>query len=173
MSDQARTGGDQHDAHVAADLQEFVYGTLTVLVAIGGLSGSVEVPRPRDAIAVIVGVAFATTLAHAFSALIAVHVRERRTVRRDELRAELRHSWRIVTATVPSVLMLVFAALGVFSTRTAMRLSTGLAVAAMIGVGVIAARRSQSTMFGSVLFVALATAIGLLIVAIELFVHHL
>lgn len=173
MSEQARTAPDEHDAHVAADLQEFVYGTLTVLVAIGGLSGTVEAPLPRDAIAVIVGVAFATTLAHAFSALIAVHVRERRAVRRDEFRMELRHSWRIVTATVPSVLMFLLAALGVFSTRTAMRLSTALAVAAMIGVGVIAARRSQSSLFGTVLFVAVATCIGLLIVAIEVFVHHL
>lgn len=173
MSDDTPASTTDHDAHVAADLQEFVYGTLTVLVAIGGLSGTSEAPLPRNAIAVIVGVAFATTLAHAFSALIAVHVRERRTVRRDEFRSEVGHSWRIVTATVPSVVLFVLAAMGVMSSRTAMRLSTALAVGAMIAVGVIAARRSQSSWFGTVLFVAVATMIGMLIVAIEVFVHHL
>ena len=173
MSDEVEPSTAEQDAHLAADLQEFVYGTLTALVAIGGLSGSAEAPRPRDAIAVIVGVAFATTLAHAFSALIALHVRERRAVQRAEFLEEIGHSWRIVTATVPSVLMFVLAALGVFSTRTAMRLSTALAIAALIVVGVIAARRSGSSAFGVVLFVAVATTIGLSIVAIELFVHHL
>jgi len=158
---------------LADELQEFVYGTLTVMVALGALSGTVEAPLPRNAIAVIALTAFATLLAHSFSSLIALHVRAGRSVQRDEFRAEMRHSWRIVLAALPSIGVFLLAALDLFSSRTALRLSTGLAVLAMIAVGVIAARRSRSTYFGGFVFVVVATAMGLVIVAIEIFVHHL
>jgi hypothetical protein len=158
---------------LADELQEFVYGTLTVMVGLGALSGSVQAPLPRNAIAVIVLTAFATLLAHSFSSLIALHVRTGRAVQRAEFRTELRHSWRIVLAALPAVAMFVLAGLDLFSSRTALRLSTALAVVAMIAVGVIAARRSHSTWFGGFVFVVVATAMGLAIVAIEIFVHHL
>ena len=173
MPDDTALPTAEEDEHFAAELQEFVYGTLTVLVAIGGLTGSQLPPEPRKAIAVIVGVAFATLLAHSFSALIALHVRTRRPVRRFEAVNEFRHSWRIVTATFPAVAMFVLAGLGVFSTRTALRLSTCIAVLALVLVGIVASRRAQNGLAGTIVFVGLATLMGLTIVAIELFVHHL
>ena len=161
------------DRHLALELQEFVYGTLTVMVAIGGLVGSSEPPTARRSIAVILGVAFATMLAHTFAALTGMHVANRRAVRRAEAIVELGHSWRIVLAAVPSIVVLALSATGLYSTVTAMRVSNGLAVLALIVIGLIAARRAGSSLFTSVVFVTLATVMGLVIVAIELFVHHL
>lgn len=165
--------GAEADRHLALELQEFVYGTLTVMVAIGGLVGSSEPLSARRAIAVILGVAFATMLAHTFAALTGMHVANRRAVRRAEAIVELGHSWRIVLAAVPSIVVLALSATGLYSTVTAMRISNGLAVLALIVIGLIASRRAGSSLFTSVVFVTLATVMGLVIVAIELFVHHL
>lgn len=162
-----------HDRHVALDMQEYVYGTLTVLVAVGGLTGSSTPAEPREAIAVIVGVAVATALAHVFSALTGLHVANRRPVQRTEALRELGHSWRIVTACVPAVVVFVLAGLGWYSTRTALRLSTLLGALTLMVIGVVASRRAGSSGFSTLVFVTLATTIGLAIVAIELFVHHL
>ena len=54
-----------------------MYGSLTVLIAIGAMSGE-RPERARNAFVIVVGTAVATWLAHTFSALVGVHVRERR-----------------------------------------------------------------------------------------------
>lgn len=171
--DRSTVDVSEEDRHLALELQEFVYGTLTVMVAIGGLVGSSEPPTPRRAIAVILGVAFATMLAHTFAALTGMHVANRRPVQRAEAIVELGHSWRIVLAAVPSIIVLAVSATDLYSTVTAMRIANGLAVLALIAIGLFAARRAGSSAFTSVVLVTLATVMGLVIVALELFVHHL
>ncbi|MFN7151430.1 MAG: hypothetical protein ACK4V6_18375 [Microthrixaceae bacterium] len=171
--DRSTADVSEADRHLAVELQEFVYGTLTVMVAIGGLVGSSEPPTAGRAIAVILGVAFATMLAHTFAALTGMHVANRRPVQRAEAIVELGHSWRIVLAALPSIVVLALSATGLYSTVTAMRISNGLAVLALIAIGLIASRRAGSSVFTSVVLVTLATLMGLVIVALELFVHHL
>ncbi|MEX0768633.1 MAG: hypothetical protein WD029_09195 [Microthrixaceae bacterium] len=160
------------DETYASQLQEFMYGNITVLVALGALGGSRTEPVPREAIAVIIGVSFATLLSHSFSAIMALHVRLGRPVKTGELKEQLSHSWRIVMAAVPSLTMFIFANAGLLSPVAATRISVALAVLALMWLGLIAARRSQSTLLGSLMFVGAATLIGLCIVAIELYVHH-
>jgi hypothetical protein len=160
------------DEAYAAELQEFVYGTITVLVALGALGGSLTAPVPREAIAVIIGVTFATLLAHSFSAVMALHVRLRRPARSGEIGKQLSHSWRIMLAAVPALVTFLVADLGLISPVAAIRISLALAVLALMWMGLIAAQRSQSTFLGGVMFVGAATLIGLCIVAIELYVHH-
>jgi len=167
-----RTAAQKAEDEVyAAELQEFVYGTITVLVALGALGGSLTAPIPREAIAIIIGVSFATLLAHSFSAVMALHVRLRRPARRGEIRKQLSHSWRIVLAAVPAIVTFLVADLGLISPVSATRISLVLAVLALMWMGLIAAQRSQSTLLGAVMFVGAATLIGLCIVAIELYVH--
>ena len=91
------TGPQADDEDLAERLQEYVYGTITALVVIGALQGG-ELGSPRSATIVVVGTAFATWLAHAFAAIIGVHVRQRRAVQGHEMVTEFRHSWRVVTA---------------------------------------------------------------------------
>ena len=88
---------DDVDEELAERLQEFVYGTITMLVVIGALDDK-NLGSPRDATFVIVGTTFATWLAHTFAAIIGMHIHERRSVRRHEVITNFRRSWRIITA---------------------------------------------------------------------------
>ena len=170
MEPHPRTSAHERLAH---ELQEFVYGTLTVLVAIGGLTAAEEPPGAEAAIVVITGMAVATMLAHSFSALLAFHIVERRPVRRHEALSELGRSWRVVTAALPAIGVVLLGALGLYGERTSLRLVTALAVAQLIAIAAVGARRSRAGWFGAVVFMALATAMGLLVVAIEVYVHHI
>jgi hypothetical protein len=167
----ATTRVDDDDEDLAEKLQEFVYGTITVLVVIGALDGE-NLGSARSATIVVVGTAVATWLAHAFAAIIGAHIRQRRQLRNHEIVTKFRHSWRIVTAAIPTTVLLVFAAAGAFGLRTAFLLATIVGVVQMLAVAVIAARRSKFSFVGVVAYAGCATVIGLIIVAIEIAVFH-
>ena len=168
MTDHVATPEDQE---LAERLQEYVYGSLTVLIAIGAMSGE-RPERARNAFVIVVGTAVATWLAHAFSALVGVHVRERRPVNREEVATELRTSWRIVTAAFPAAVVLVGSGLFGYPVRTALSAGIVLAVLQLVAVGVLAGTRAGSSRFGALAYSAAATVIGLSIVAMELVIHH-
>jgi hypothetical protein len=159
------------DEDLAERLQEFVYGTITALVVVGALDGE-QLGSPRSATVVVIGTAIATWLAHAFAAVIGVHVRERRPLKGHEIAHKFRTSWRIVTAAVPATAVLILADAGAMELRTALAVATALGVLQLIGVAVLAARRSGFTVLGVVTYAATATIIGLVIVAIEIAVFH-
>jgi hypothetical protein len=161
----------QSEDSLAEQLQEFVYGTISALVVIGALDGK-QLGSARSAIVVVLGTAVATWLAHTFAGVIGIHLRERRTVHRHEAIREFRHTWRIVTAAIPATLALLLAGAGVISVRGALSLATILGVAALVVVGVIAGVRSHFSVLGVATYAIGATAIGLIIVAIEIAVFH-
>jgi hypothetical protein len=156
---------------LAEDLQEFVYGTITALVAISALNGK-QAPSARNAGIVILGTAIATWLAHAFSSLIGAHVREERAASRAEIVSTFRRSWRVVTAALPATALLVLAGRDVISVAAALDIATAFAIVALITVAVVAARRSGFNAVGVFLYSLIATGIGLFIVAIEVAIHH-
>ena len=167
----AVTHVDEGEEDLAEKLQEFVYGTITVLVVIGALDGE-NLGSPSAATIVVVGTAVATWLAHAFASIIGAHIRERRQLRNHEIVTKFRHSWRIVTAAIPTTVLLLLAGAGAFGLRTAFVLATIAGVVQMLVVAVIAARRSQFSFVGVVAYAGCATVIGLIIVAIEIAVFH-
>jgi hypothetical protein len=156
---------------LAEDLQEFVYGTITALVVISALNGK-QVPSARNAGVVVLGTALATWLAHTFASVIGAHVREQRPTSQAEIAAAFRRSWRVVTAALPATVLLVLAGRGWISVSTALYTATSLAIAALIGVAVVAARRSGFSATGTALYALVATTIGLCIAAIEILIHH-
>jgi hypothetical protein len=164
-------GADAHDHQVAERLQEFVYGSLTVLIAIGALSGE-RLSSARNAFVVVVGTAVATWLAHTYSAIIGIHIRERRNVTAEETAVEFRTSWRVVTASFPAGIALVGAGLGLYSVRTALVGGIVLAVVQLIAAGVFAGTRAGSSRFGALGYAAVATVIGLAIVMMEVVINH-
>jgi hypothetical protein len=166
-----RISASEQDEDLAEKLQEFVYGTITALVVIGALDGE-QLRSPRNATVVVVGTAIATWLAHTFAALIGVHVRERRAIRRYEIATKFRRSWRIVTAAVPTTVLLVLADIGWIALRSALSAATAVGILQLVVVGVIAARRSEFTLLGVAAYAAGATVIGLVIVAIEIAAFH-
>jgi hypothetical protein len=114
----------------------------------------------------------ATWLAHTFASVIGVHVRERRAVEHHEVLTKFRHCWRIVTAAGPTAAVLILADLQVLTLRIALGIATLACVLQLIGVAIIAARRSNFTVFGVAAYAVTATAIGLVIVAIEVAALH-
>jgi hypothetical protein len=169
MTDSMRAKGS--DQEVAERLQEFVYGTITAMVALGALDAK-NLGSARAATAVVIGTAIATWLAHAFAALVGVNVREHRAADRNEIVATFRQTWRIVTAAMPATAMLLIADLEWISLRTALTASTVIGILQLVAVALIAARRSRFTIVGGIAYVITATAIGLVIVVIELTVVH-
>jgi hypothetical protein len=162
---------DSSDEDLAERLQEFVYGTITALVVLGALDAK-SLGSARGATLVVIGTAVATWLAHAFAAVVGVHVRARRAVHRREIVTRFRRSWRIVTAALPATAILLIAELGWISLRTALSAATVVGILQLLGVALIAARRSHFTLFGALAYAATATGIGLVIVLIEIAVIH-
>jgi len=160
-----------HAVDLAQRLQEFVYGTISTLVVIGALDGK-QLGSAGSATIVVIGTAFATWLAHTFAAIIGVHVRERRPVRRHEMVTKLRQTWRIVTAALPATAVLLIADVGRISLRFALLSATLIGVVQLLGVGIVAARRSNFTIFGVVAYAVTAAVIGLVIAAIEIAAFH-
>jgi hypothetical protein len=148
-----------------------VYGAITALVVIGALDGE-NLGSPGDAILVVIGTAFATWLAHAFAAVIGIHVRERHGIQPHQMATALRHTWRIVTAAIPITAVLVLADIGAIPLRSALSLATIIGILELLGVAMLAAQRSKFTLVGIVAYATVATAIGLIIVAIEIAVFH-
>ena len=165
-------GTPADDEDLAEKLQEFVYGTITALVVVGALDGK-RLGSADAAIIVLVGTAFATWMAHTYAAIIGVHVREGRPVRRQEMTTKFRQSWRIMTAALPTTAVLIVAAIGLGVVAVlALSAATLIGVVQLVWVGVIAARRSKFTFFGIVAYAGTAAAIGLVIVATEIAVFH-
>ena len=169
MTVAARTDEDEED--LAEKLQEFVYGTITVLVVVGALDGE-QLGSPSSATIVVVGTAVATWLAHTFAAVIGAHVRHRRPLRSHEIVTKFRRSWRIVTAAIPATFLLVLSVAGVFGLRTAFTTATIVGIAQMLIVAIIAARRSAFSFVATIAYAGTATVIGLILVAIEIAVFH-
>jgi hypothetical protein len=159
------------DDEFAERLQEFVYGTITAMVALGALDAE-NLGSARNATLVVIGTALATWLAHAFAALIGVNVREGRPATTEEIATKFRRTWRIVTAAAPATVILLAADAGWITLRMALTAATLVGVLQLIGVSLIAARRSRLTTLNAIAYAALATLIGLVIVVIEIAVVH-
>lgn len=112
----------------AVDLSGSVYGTIlasTIVVALGYKDGNALVM-----IAALVVTELVFTFAHAWSALLATGAARGGFPSHPDLWAACRHEWPVLQATWPAVLALLLAALGVYSTDTAV--DVALAVNAAI-----------------------------------------
>jgi hypothetical protein len=161
--------GVHHD--LADHLQAFTYGTIGTMVSVGALDAR-RAPSAHDALIIVAGMAVATWLAHAFSAVVALNVRERRGITRGEMAGELWTSWQVVVAALPSCFMLVLAGRGLMTVPVALGIDTVLGIVALIAVGVVAARASSFTAVGVALYTVAATSIGVAIVVLEILIHH-
>lgn len=151
-------------------LADYVYGTISTLVAIAGLTFEHNPGAITTAGVVVVG-AVAIWLAHALSQLVI-----RRSWRNLELRPidvgrELRGSWTIVTAAIPASLIFVLAGVGLFSVRAAFALADIVGVLALAVVGFGTAGGPGRPLGRRVLYIVGLVLVGVLIVLLELLVH--
>jgi hypothetical protein len=163
--------GDGAGHELAHWTAEFVYGTISVLIAIAGVEvAGIGTPTGTGLI-VFVGAA-ATWAAHAYAASLGRHHVLRRPPTWEEIKEDVIRAWPIMLAAVPAVIAIGLSTLGWWDLRAAIGFANlfGLAVLAWCGWAAgNAAGGGTSTVIRSVL---ITTTIGLVIIGVETVLHH-
>jgi hypothetical protein len=148
-----------------------VYGSITVLAALGGLELESEALHPGEAAAVLIVVAVAAWLAHSLWRVVRARARQDpEPVRPRELH-ELVRSWPILLSGLPGTIALVVAAAGAWSVDVGLRIAQGLGVAVLLGAGFLTARLAGASRSRQLLYVIALPTVGLVIVALEVAAH--
>lgn len=153
-------------------LADYVYGTISTLIAVAGLTFESH-PQALPTAGVIVVGAVAIWWAHTLSRLVTKRAWRRMELTRSDIRAELWGSWSIVTAAVPAVIIFLLADLHLWSVPTAFGLTEAIGVVSLGAVGIGTAGGSERPLVRRILYVAGLVAVGLFIVLLESAVHHL
>jgi hypothetical protein len=153
-------------------LADYVYGTISTLVALAGLTYETN-PHALNSAGVVVVGAVAIWLAHAVSRLVMTQSWQRLTVTRADVYHQLAGTWSIVVAAVPATLIFVLAGAGLYEVKTAFTLAEAVGVLslAMVGIGTTGDRGLP--LGRRLLYVAGLVTVGVLIVAFEQLVHLL
>jgi hypothetical protein len=163
--DPARTRIDGHR------LSEFIYGTVTGLVAVTGISGDAETSWLGAALVVITG-AMAIWLAHAYAMLLSRRISQGQRLAARDLGAALAASWPIVSAGVLLALPMLLVALHLWSLEFALQVSGLVGVSILALAGILAGVITQETWPRRLLLAVLSAGLGVAVVVIELLVHH-
>lgn len=170
MSGAAHTEGRAGRLARGERLAGFIYGTIIVLSVIA--AGAKAYPDSAGHVAALVLATTVLWLAHVYAHGLG------QSVARDERlsAAELGHIARlevsIVGAAVLPVAALLLDPLGLASATVAGWLAFGLGVAALVAQGVGFGRMERLSPLGTLAVVALNLCIGLVLVALKLFVSH-
>ncbi|MGA8726045.1 MAG: hypothetical protein WB565_13500 [Acidimicrobiales bacterium] len=153
-------------------LADYVYGTISTLVAVAGLTFETH-PQALTTAGVIVVGALAIWFAHTLSRVVVKPSWQELRVTWSDLRSELEGSWPIVSAAIPAVLIFVVAGFGVWSVHVAFVLTDVVGVLALAVVGVGTAGSRGRSPFRRTLYVTGLVAVGAVIVILESVVHFL
>jgi hypothetical protein len=153
-------------------LSDYVYGTISTLVAIAGLTFETNPGDLTTAGVVVVG-AVAIWLAHAMSRLVIERQWQQLQLRPGDVGRELWSSWSIVAAAIPATIIFILAGLHVWSIQTAFSVAEAVGVLALAVVGFGTTVGSDRSWSRRILYVAGLTAVGVAIVLFELLVHLL
>jgi hypothetical protein len=167
VSDESQLNEQAHDR--LADWVAFVvYGSITVLAAVGGLRLESQSLKALQGAAVLIVVA--ALLAHSMWRVVRARARrDPEPVRSGELH-ELLRSWPILASGLPGATALVLAAAGVWSVATGLRIAQGLGV--LFAAGLLTARLAGATRSRQITYVIALPSVGLVIVALEVAAHH-
>ena len=153
-------------------LAEFIYGTVTGLVALGSTGArEADVIWWEAASRVVLG-AGAVWVAHAYSELLSHRVVSGRPLALHELRATLSGSWPIVMAGLLVAAPFVPAGLGVVSVGAATNVARALGVTVLGLIGFYAEQTGEHRWGRRLVHAALAAGLGLAVVGAELLVYH-
>jgi hypothetical protein len=157
---------------VRADrLSGFIYGTIVVLSVI--VAGARTYPRePGHAAVVVTVTCLVFWLAHVYAQSLGESVVHQKRPSLPELRHVARQEWSIVEAAVPPVGALLLGATGILSAHTAFWLAMALGLAVLVAQGVVFARIERLGHLGTFVVVAANLGLGLVLVALKLFVSH-
>ncbi len=168
----AAASGDPHRDRSVERLADYVYGSISTLVAIAGLTFETNPGALTTAGVVVVG-AVAIWLAHTLSRLVILRSWRDLELRRAHVRRELRGSWPIVSAAIPATIVFILAGAHVWSIKTAFTLAEVVGVLALAVVGVGTTGGQGRPPIRRVLYIVSLVLVGVLIVLLELLVHLL
>ncbi|HEV3281412.1 MAG TPA: hypothetical protein VG032_07385 [Acidimicrobiales bacterium] len=153
-------------------LADYVYGTIATLVAIAGLTFETNPGALTTAGVVVVG-AVAIWLAHALSRLVTLSSWHGLRLNVDDVVHDLRGSWSIVSAAIPTTVIFTLAGIHLWTVRTAFALAEVVGVLALAVVGIGTTTGSGRTLLRRALYVGGLVGVGVAIVLFELLVHLL
>ncbi len=153
-------------------LADYVYGTIATLVAIAGLTFETNPGELTTAAVVIVG-AFAIWMAHILSRLVSKRSQGHLRLNVDDVLAEARSSWSIVTAAIPATLIFVLAGAHLWTMHTAFVLADVVGVLALAVVGIGTAGGNDRPLVRRVTYVWGLVMVGIAIVLLEAGIHLL
>ena len=144
-----------------------LYGLILVTSVIVTLGGK-EIELLAVAL-VVTSAVFA--LAHAWAHALDEAATEHRAVDRHRFRRSLTHEWPIVTAALPSAVLVALAALGLYSTDTALWVALGVNIVLLFVWGAGLRELSGGTLAEMLGAGASTAALGLILVLLKVLVH--
>lgn len=153
-------------------LGDYVYGTISTLVAIAGLTFETNPGELTTAGVVVVG-AVAIWLAHALSRLVILDSWQRLGLKTGDVIDDLRSSWSILAAALPATVIFALAGLHVWSVKAAFTIAEAVGVLGLAVVGVGTTGGSDQPWARRLLYVVGLVGVGVVIVLFELLIHLL
>ena len=173
MSDKPQLS-EQARRHRADWVAFVVYGTISVLAAIGGLRLEADELKALQASVVLIVVALAAWLAHSMWRVVTARARLDRLdleIGRSRELHELLRSWPVLASGLPGAAAMVLAAADVWSVPTGLRVAQGLGVAILFAAGLLTARLAGASRSRQIVYVFALPCVGLVIVGLEVVAH--
>ena len=159
------------DARHDYDYGSAVYGSILVAALVGAMFE--ESTAPRSMTLSLLGSILAFWLAHVWSAVIGERVSDGPRFRASRVRSIAVDEWPLVEAGLLPGVLLAIAWIGWYSRHTGVVLALALAISQLVGWGMFAGHRTETSWSRALLVGLFDGALGLAIVAIEVGVHHL
>jgi hypothetical protein len=149
----------------------FVYGTI-VVVGVLVASGKAYPDQPGHIAAVVVITTVVFWLAHVYAHGLGHSISHNEHLTLTELRRIARHELSIVEAGVPSVVALLLGAVGLLEAKASIWLAIGLGLGVLLVEGLVFARVERLGLLATLGVVAANLTLGMILVAMKLFVTH-
>lgn len=152
-------------------LTEFIYGTVTGMVALAGVDAASGLGALRAMLIVMSG-AVVIWLAHVYAALMSHRIASAEHLdARDILKAAW-SAWPILSAGALMSLPLLGTAFGLYGLATGLKAASGVGLLILATVGLAAGFATRERWGRRLAWAVAAAALGVLVVGLELAVHH-
>jgi hypothetical protein len=148
-----------------------VYGSILVAALVGAMFE--DSSGPRSMTLSLLGSILAFWLAHVWSAVIGERVSEGRRFKVSRVRSIAVDQWPLVEAGLLPGLLIAIAWMGGYSRHTGVVLALAVAIVQLVGWGMFAGHRVETTWARALLVGLFDGGLGLAIVAFEIGVHRL
>ena len=153
----------------APNLVGAIEGTIVATAVVAGLSESNSSLARACWILVATGVFF--WVAHVYADLLAARIKGQHRMKRDDVTHVMSREWPLLQSSFLLALPLAIGTLGVLSRDTALSLATLVGVGALVGWGILFARREGHGVAGIVGAATMNAAVGLLIIGFKVAVR--